>query len=98
MVDVSNAPLGSTNWTGQVRMGDPQPAPGQDPRLKVLVYPYPPTDPERPTYASWPVGAQGWESRDVPDDSCYFQVSEHKTALHAERAGPLDWLLIGGLF
>ena len=94
MVDVSNAPLGDDGWTGNVRMGDPQPAPGQDARLKVLEYPYPGSG----TWASWPVGATAWESRAIPDDSCYFQVSEPGTALHAERAGPLDWLLISGLF
>lgn len=93
MIVVSNAPLFSPACTGVVRMGDPKPY-DADPRLFVLEYPYPGSG----TYASWPVGATQWEAKSAIDDSCLFQVSATKTALEAERNGPMAWLMMTGLF
>ena len=107
MVDVSDAPIGSPLWNGPVRMGDPV-VYAADPRFVTVVYPYPqnagPT-----TYASWKVGASEWSSSETIGAEEIFALNQMDAikdtpgngrccVLHAERAGPLDWLMVTGLF
>lgn len=107
MVDVSNSPLGSSTWTGNLRMADPV-AYVADPRFVTMLYPWP-QDEGRTTYASWKLGALGWSASETIGAEELFQLSDNRaitdtpgkgrvTIVHGERGGPLDWLMITGLF
>ncbi len=99
MVTVTNAPIGSSRFTGVVRAGDPTPY-AADPRLVTLLYPYPQSG--APTYLSCNTSGLLTAVAGIGPNELFQESNHGATAgvgmLECERSGPFQFGITYGLF